>query len=405
MPLFKNNRTTDAARTFRGAASRTIHSATGQTHDNGRRLVQEGGLPVLMTAVSIRQHGTVEVMEYTDYLWSVPIPEEGHVVVRNDYAGLNFLDCYYRSGLYEKPLPFILGTEGGGTVVQIHPSVHDVEVGDAVVYMSPHGSYAEYTLVSVEKLVKVPAELSMEAALCGMLQGLTAHYLVTDATGGLVKAGDWMLIYGVGSGTGQWAAQMAKLQGYKVIGTTSYTKRTIVASASWLDALIVLPPPTNIHSETSNKNNATSRHADYHLDHILPRVMEITQGKGVKCILDGIGKATVDISMACLATRGLWISFGSASGPLPPLNVAQWTSKSAYCTRPKLGDYVSDVYDLRSRAQEVFGWISQGLVDVRVDLILPLQNVQEGHAYLEAGRSRGKILFRIRKDDEDDDSK
>jgi NADPH2:quinone reductase len=335
-----------------------------------------------MRAVVVREHGELEALSYEEDNWVTPKSlRTGEVLVKNEYAGLNFIDTYYRTGVYATELPFICGQEGGGIVVAVHPSVADIEVGDNVVYMSM-GTYCEYSKVLEEKIVKIPDDLSMETALCCMVQGLTAHYLVTDAQGGLTKKGDWMLIYSVGSGTGQWAAQMAKLQGYRVIGTTSKAKSK-VAPKAWFDELIILDPAPGKSC------------ADYESVDICQRVMEITDGKGVKCILDGVGKSTCDISINCLAKRGLWISFGNASGVVPPLSLMKLTTKSAYCTRPKLGDYVSTKYELRSRAQEVFQWVATGQVDVRVDAILALEDVREGHAYLEAGRSRGKILFKI----------
>jgi NADPH:quinone reductase len=339
-------------------------------------------IPDLMKAVVVREHGGPEaVVLETD----VTVPKdltEGQILVKNDYAGLNFIDTYYRTGLYQQDLPFIAGQEGAGTVCMIHEgSVTDLQVGDKVVY-SAMGSYCEYSRVPAATAVKLPNDVSMESALCGMIQGLTAHYLVTDAIAGIAQPGDWMLIYSVGSGTCQWAAQMAKLKGYKVIGTTSESKVTD-AMQQWCDHLVVF------------KGQEGKSYADYTSVDIEQRIVEITGGQGVKCIVDGVGKSTADISVQCLARRGLWISFGNASGPVPPLNVLKLAPKSGYVTRPKLGDYIATKEELQYRANEVFEFISSGKITVTVDSIFSLSEASQGHSYLESGKSKGKILFKV----------
>jgi NADPH:quinone reductase len=338
-------------------------------------------IPDAMRAVVVREHGGPEALLYeTDF----PVPRdlaEGQVLVRNDFAGLNFIDTYFRTGLYGEQLPFVAGQEGAGRVVKIHESVTDVEVGDAVAYSAP-GTYCEYTTVPASKVVKIPNGVSMETALCCMVQGLTAHYLVTDAPTGLAEPGDWMLIFSAGSGTCQWAAQMAKVMGYKVIGTTSKGKVTEATERS-CDHLIVLDV---VEGKT---------YADYNSVDIVGKVMKLTNGEGVKCILDGVGKSTADISIQCLSRRGLWISFGNASGPAPPISLLRLAPKSGYVTRPKLNDYVSTKEELQYRADQVFKWVTSGAVHVKVDCIFPLKDAGEGHLYLEAGKSQGKVLYKI----------
>ena len=340
-------------------------------------------IPQTMKAVVVRELGGPEALSYeTDF----PVPSElgeGQVLIQNQYAGLNFIDTYYRSGLYKQNVPFIAGQEGAGTVVKKHESVseEDLKVGDKVVY-STLGTYCEYVRVPASKVVKIPVDVSTEDALCGWVQGLTAHYLVTDATAGLMKEGDWMLMYSVGSGTCQWACQLAKINGYKVIGTTSQTKITAAAQAA-CDHLIVL--------DTEEGKS----YADYSSVDIHQKVMEITDGKGVKCIVDGVGKSTAEISVKCLARRGLWISFGNASGAVPPFSLLKLTPKSGFVTRPKLGDYVSTKEELRGRATDIFGHLADGTLKVRVDSVIPLQEAAKGHLYLESGKSNGKILFQI----------
>jgi NADPH2:quinone reductase len=350
-------------------------------------------IPTTMNAVVIREYGGIESLSYERDFPVFPTNNhqlsKGQVLVKNKFCGLNFIDTYYRSGLYKQDLPFIVGQEGAGEVVMIsdhnddddvsNPS--DIKVGDVVAYSSL-GTYCDYTAVDADKVVKIPDGISIEKALCCMVQGMTAHYLVTDALTGLAQPGDWMLIYSVGSGTCQWAAQMAKKLGYKVIGTTSRGKATESIQTT-CDHLIVLDV---MEGKT---------YADYNSVDIVRTVMEVTNGDGVKCILDGVGRNTADTSIQCLARRGLWISFGNASGPVPPISLLQLTAKSAYVTRPKLSDYIATHEELQSRANEVFQWVKSGDIDVTVDCIFPLSDVKVGHSYLEAGRSKGKVLFEM----------
>jgi NADPH:quinone reductase len=330
-----------------------------------------------MKAAVIRELGDASVVKFeTEY----PIPElkQGEVMVKNEIAGLNFIDTYFRSGLYQKPTPFIAGQEGGGVVFK--STVEEFKEGDRVVY-NAFGSYAEYTAAPAEKLVKIPDTIPMETAVACMIQGLTAHYLVTDATAGLIRKGEWCLIYSVGSGTCQWAAQMARIQGYKVIGTTSKTKADV--AAAWCDELIVLEAA------------AGKTFADYQSVDIVSKVMELTQGHGCKCVIDGVGKSTSEISLQCLAQRGIFITFGNASGPVPEFPVLRLVAKSAFLTRPKLGDYIASREELDHRAKEVFEWIEAGKLSIAVDKIFELEQCAEGHRYLESGQSKGKVLYKI----------
>lgn len=334
-----------------------------------------------MKAVVVREHGDAKTALKVETDFPEPTVSPGQVLIKNDYAGLNYIDTYYRKGLYKQELPFVSGQEGGGTIVEINSECKGLQVGDKVVYMG-FGSYAEFTAVNATKVVKVPDGISLQVAVACMVQGLTAHYLVTDAAAGLISAQEWCLIYSVGSGTCQWAAQMAKLQGYKVIGTTSKTKQA-QAEACGCDELIVLD---TVEGKTF---------ANYESVDIAKRVMDVTSNEGVKLILDGVGKSTVDISIACLARRGIFVSFGNASGPVPPFSLLSLTPKSAFVTRPKLNDYVATPEELNKRCQDVFGWIKQGKLHVSVDKVFPIDQVAEGHEYLESGKSQGKVLYKI----------
>lgn len=338
----------------------------------------------------------------------------GQVIVKNEFAGINFIDTYHRSGLYARDLPFVGGQEGGGTVAAVsdEAAAQGIKVGDRVAY-SVFGSYAEYTAVPAAKLLPVPESVSLDVATSCVVQGLTAHYLTTSAHANLIQSGEWCLIHGVAGGTCQWAAQMAKLRGFKVIGTAPKGKRD-VAEPLGCDELILLDEVPGTSYE------------DYSSVDVVKAVQEITDGKGVKCVIDGIGKATVDISIDSLARRGIFVSFGNASGAVPTFPVLRLIAKSAYVTRPKLLDYIVDREELVWRANEIFGWLSEGklkgklsfgvkgttlplllrfhlshvfdsfvLFSVSVDTTFPLDQAAEGHIYLEAGKSKGKVLYSI----------
>lgn len=307
----------------------------------------------------------------------------GQVIVKNKFAGINFIDTYHRKGLYPRELPFVCGQEGGGTVAAVsdEAAAEGIKVGDRVAY-SVFGSYAEYTAVPAAKLLPVPDEIGLDVATSCVVQGLTAHYLTSSAHADLIKPGEWCLIHGVGGGTCQWAAQMAKIRGFKVIGTVNKGKEEIAKSLG-CDELIVLDEVPGTSYE------------DYESVDVVARVKEITDGQGVKCVIDGIGKSTMDISIESLARRGIFISFGNASGAVPAFPVLRLIGKSAYVTRPKLLDYTVGREELVWRADEVFGWLKDGSLTVAVDTSFPLEEAAEGHKYLEAGKSRGKVLYTI----------
>ena len=312
-----------------------------------------------------------------------PALEAGKVIVKNEFAGINFIDTYHRKGLYARDLPFVGGQEGGGTVAAVsdEAAAEGIKVGDRVAY-SVFGSYAEYTAVPAAKLLPVPEGVGLDTATACVVQGLTAHYLTTSAHADLIKPDEWCLIHGVGGGTCQWAAQMAKLRGHKVIGTCSKGKEAIARNLG-CDELIVLEEVPGTSYE------------DYESVDIVAKVMEITDGKGCKSVIDGIGKSTVDISIGSLAHRGIFISFGNASGAVPAFPVLRLIGKSAYVTRPKLLDYITTREELVTRADEIFGWLKDGKLKVTVDTTFPLDEAAEGHLYLEAGKSKGKVLYSI----------
>ncbi len=402
-------------------------------------------IPSTMRAVVVESTGGIDALSIrTDYPTPTIVPR-GYALIRNEYAGLNFIDTYHRSGLYPRDCPFVMGQEGGGIVVMLHPDDDgrggkgeescddddddrkvalagsddddvpsssdddDVEgvfrVGDRVAYGALVGSYATYSLVPIDRLVRVPQFMDMSIAVSCMIQGLTAHYLSSSVGAGICAPGDWVLVYGVGSGTGRWTAQICKIRGYRVIGITSRCKvggrdggegggggeegggasaAEATSSFGFCDDLIVL------------ENAPGKSYASYaSMEDIVSRVSEITSGNMCKLVIDGVGLSTYELSLNCLSVRGMFVSYGNASGPVPSFPVLRLLPKSAYVTRPKLNDYVSSRDELLFRANEVFDWVRTGKLDVVVDRVFDLDEAAAGHEYLENGRTRGKVLFRI----------
>lgn len=318
-----------------------------------------------------------------EYDFPTPELKAGQVIVKNEYAGINFIDTYHRKGLYPRDLPFVGGQEGGGTVAAVsdEAAASGIKVGDRVAY-SVLGTYCEYTAVPAAKLLPVPEGIGIDVATSCVVQGLTAHYLTSTCHADLIKEGEWMLIHGVGGGTCQWAAQMAMLRGYKVIGTCSKGKADVAEKLGCTELIVLDEVPGTSYE-------------DYESVDIVKRVMEVTGGIGCKAVVDGIGKSTVDISINSLAHRGIFISFGNASGAVPAFPVLRLIGKSAYVTRPKLLDYITTREELVSRSEELFGWLQSGQLSVSVDTSFPLEQAAEGHLYLEAGKSKGKVLYKI----------
>jgi len=317
-----------------------------------------------MRAVEIHATGGVDQLMCKDV--SIPPLQPDEVLVRNIATGVNFIDTYHRSGLYKKDLPFILGTEGAGKVVECGAqAVTKFKQGDRVAYVG-FGSYSQYTAVHSDRLVPIPRALSYENACAGMIQGMTAHYLAFDAY--RIKEGDTVVVQAAAGGTGQLIVQMAKIAGASVIGTCSAGKRELALSAG--------------------------------CDHVCgyneleEKVKEVTTGEGVKAVYDGVGLATWKSSLNCLATRGTCVWFGNASGPVPPVDPLLLSTKSVSVMRPTLFHYISSREELEWRSGEVFNWIITGKLKLLIDKEFPLKDVMECHEYLEAGKTTGKLLLR-----------
>jgi NADPH2:quinone reductase len=320
-----------------------------------------------MKAIRIHGFGGPEVLSEDDL--PLPEPGAGQARVKIAAAGVNFIDTYHRKGLYPGQLPLTLGQEGAGVVDAVGEGVGEVRPGDRVVYASVQGSDAEYALVPAARLVSIPEGVSFEQAAAAMLQGLTAHYLAVSTYP--IKPGDTALIHAAAGGVGRLLVQIAKRRGARVIGTASTDEKIALARSGGADEVIAYT--------RENFEAATRR---------------LTGGKGVDVVYDSVGKTTFDQSLNCLRPRGYMVLYGQSSGPVPPLDPQVLNAKgSLFLTRPTLGHYVATREELLSRANDLFGWIAQGQLDVRIDRTFALAQAADAHRYLEDRQTKGKVLL------------
>lgn len=319
-----------------------------------------------MRVIAINRNGGPEVLELEER--PVPEPGPGQVLVEVAAAGVNYRDVYEREGGgYGTPPPLVAGVEGAGTVVAVGEGVSEIGVGDRVAWASAPGSYAEHALVDAEKAVPVPEGVSDEVAAAAILQGMTAHYLCTSTFP--VRPGDTVLVHAAAGGVGHLLVQMVKLRGGRVIGTTSGGEKEDVARSAGADDVI-----------------GYERFAE--------RARELTGGEGVAVVYDAVGKATFDESLAALRTRGTMVLYGAASGPVPPFDLQRLAAGgSLYVTRPTLPSYTRTREELLARASEVFGWIQDGKLEVRIGARYPLERARQAHEDLEGRRTTGKLLL------------
>jgi NADPH2:quinone reductase len=320
-----------------------------------------------MKAVRVHTPGGPEVMKYEDA--PDPAPKAGEAVVKLDAAGLNYIDVYFRTGVYKAEPPFTLGMEGGGTVTAVGPDVTDVRVGDKVAYTGVRGSYAEYAAVPADRLVVLPQGVTTRQGAAAMLQGMTAHYLACSTYP--LRSGDSCLVHAAAGGVGVLLTQMAKLRGARVIATVGTDDKAKLAREAGADHVIV-----------------------YTRQDFEAEVKQITGGKGVQVVYDGVGKTTFDKGLNCLAPRGMMALYGQASGPVGPLDPQILNAKgSLFLTRPSLFHYVATRPELLERAGEVLGWIRDGKVKLKMDIEYPLRDAAESHRALEARKTTGKVLL------------
>jgi NADPH2:quinone reductase len=322
-----------------------------------------------MKAIKVEQFGGAEALQLHEV--EIPKPGNGEILVRLEYAGLNFIDVYHRTGLYPLQRPFTPGSEGAGVVESVGSEVTDLRKGDRVAFCMSPGAYAEYCIVPAWKAVKLPDHLSTRDAAAAMLQGLTTHYLARSTYP--IQKGDSILIHAAAGGVGLLMVQVAKQIGAFVIGTVSTEEKARIARDAGADELILYT------------------HQDF-----LQEVKRITDGRGLPVVYDSVGQSTFEKSLDCLRPRGMLVLFGQSSGPVPPFNPSILAAKgSLYLTRPSLAHYTLTREEILSRCDELFKWTASGAVKLRIDSEFPLENAAGAHRKLESRASSGKILLKI----------
>lgn len=326
-------------------------------------------------ALVVTEPGSVEVLAVQDR--TIEAPGEGQLLVRVAAAGVNFIDVYYRQGVYQRPPPFILGEEGAGRVLAVGPGVTGVEIGDAVAWASGStGSMAELTVVDAAKAVPVPADVDADTAAAAMLQGMTAHYLVTSTHP--IAEGEAVLIHAAAGGVGQLLVQLALRRGATVIATVSTPEKAEIVRELGAQTVIC-------YGELADEQ-AHQALAD--------RVRAASGGQGVRVAYDGVGRATFETSLRSLGLRGLLALFGAASGQVPPFDLQRLNSAGGlFVTRPSLGHYTATREELLWRGTEVLSLIADGSLKVAIGGRYPLAEAPAAYQALEGRRSTGKLLI------------
>jgi NADPH:quinone reductase len=322
-----------------------------------------------MKAIVVARHGGPEALEYTEA--AAPEPGPGQVSVRVAAAGVNFIDTYFRAGAYPKPVPFTPGGEFAGTVEAVGSGVSGFAVGDRVGGVdSLTGTYAQYTLAEARRVVRIPDEMDLETAAAALLQGLTAHYLVTSTWP--VQAGETALVHAAAGGMGLQLTQLISSLGAKVIGTVSTAAKERAAREAGADEVIRYTEVEDLAAEVRARNG----------------------GRGVDVVYDGVGRTTFDASLASLRPRGLLALYGAASGPVPPFDPQRLNAAgSVFLTRPTLGHYIADDTEFAWRTGELFDAIGSGRLTITVGARYPLAEAAAAHTALEGRATSGKVLL------------
>ncbi|HET8883528.1 MAG TPA: quinone oxidoreductase [Solimonas sp.] len=319
-------------------------------------------------AIRIHAHGGPGQLRWEQL--PLPRPAPGEVLLRQTAIGLNYIDTYHRSGLYPVPLPSGLGSEGAGEVLDVGDGVRDLRAGDRVAYASgPLGAYAEARTMPAAVLVKLPDAIDDRRAAAMMLQGMTVEYLIRRCHA--VQRGDTVLLHAAAGGVGLLASQWLKHLGATVIGTAGGEAKAALARAHGCDHVI-----------------------DYRREDVAARVRELTDGKGVPVVYDGVGRDTFAGSLASLAPRGLLVSFGNASGAVEPFAPGVLAANgSLYLTRPRLGDYIATRDELLASAAALFAVVQSGAVKIGIGQSYALRDAAQAHRDLEARRTTGSTVL------------
>ena len=317
-------------------------------------------------AVQIAETGGPEVVQLVQR--PDPAPGDGQITVAVAAAGVNFIDTYHRSGLYDMALPLVLGQEGSGTVLEVGDGVDGFAVGDRVAWAGSTGSYAERAAVNAAVAYKVPDGVDLDVAAAIGVQGLTAHYLISDCP--RIGPGDRCLVHAGAGGTGRLIVQMAKLRGAEVVATVGSDAKAELARAAGADHVV-----------------------NYTTTDLVGGVEAAVGPEAIDVVYDGVGAAVYDASLQLLRMRGAMVTFGNASGAVEPKAPLHLMGKSLWLTRPKLWDFIATREALDARTAEVFGWIAAGQLDVRIAARLPLAEAAEAHRLLQGRVLAGKILL------------
>lgn len=320
-----------------------------------------------MKAVRVHSTGGPEVLRLEDL--PVPTPAAGQVLIRVEAAGVNFVDVYHRTGLYQLPLPLTPGREAAGVVERVGNGVTSLKAGDRVVSESVIGGYAEYALIAADRAVPLPVEVDSRLGAAVMLQGLTAHYLAHSTYP--LRPGDTCLVHAAAGGVGLLLCQIASRIGARVIGTAGNEEKARLAREAGASE-VILYNDTDFGEETRR----------------------LTGGEGVHVVYDSVGRTTFLKGLDCLVPRGMMVLYGQSSGPVEPLDPQLLNRHgSLFLTRPSLGHYVPTRGELLRRAAELLGWVRDGSLRVRVGREFPLAAAAEAHRELEGRRTTGKVLL------------
>jgi NADPH2:quinone reductase len=319
-------------------------------------------------AIRLSQTGGPEVLQYVDV--EVGDPGPGEARVRQHAIGLNFIDVYFRTGLYPMPLPSGLGQEGAGVVEAVGAGVTHVQVGDRVAYAGrPNGAYSEVRVMPAEILVRLPDEIASDIAAAMMLQGLTVQYLFNRTY--KIQPGETILFHAAAGGVGLIACQWARALGVNLIGTVGSNEKGELAKAHGAAHVI-----------------------NYNTEDVVQRVLDITKGQKVPVVYDSVGKDTFTRSLDCLRPLGLMVSFGNSSGPVPPFSLGELASRgSLSIIRPSLGSYASTRAELESMSADLFQMVTSGKVKIEINQRYPLADAAKAHIALEARRTTGKTIL------------
>jgi NADPH:quinone reductase len=320
-----------------------------------------------MRAIRVHENGGPEALRVQTV--DDPIPGPGEVLVRVEATGVNFIEIYQRKGMYKTPLPWTPGEEGAGTVAALGPGVTELRVGDRVVSFNLKGSYAELAVAEADRLIAVPDDVSSRDAAAVILQGITAHYLVTSVHA--LQPGDTCLVHAAAGGVGLLLCQMAKRRNAIVIGTVSSEEKAVLAREAGADEVII-----------------------YTKQDFVAEVARLTGGRLVQVVYDSVGATTFEKSLQCLARRGMMALFGQSSGMVPPFDpLLLLRHGSLFLTRPTIAHYAATRDELVWRAGDVLGWVRDGSLDVRIDRAVPLAEAGGAHRALEERRTTGKVLL------------